>query len=148
MADAGLILRAWMARLRGDQEIPGSPDGDLEDHSATFITDIGLALRALGQSPRTAAESVEALRDSRAILAVVAERHGAQRARLGWPAAAVIRELDLLGEVLDAAVLRLAGPANIAAAESARAVVAQLLAQSLRVSLGGFRLAGETEPMA
>jgi hypothetical protein len=90
------------------------------------------------------------LRDGTAILAFVAERHGAQRARLGWPETAVARELALLREVLDAAVRRLAGPEDAAAAERAGALVAHLLGQAERVTRDGFRIAAEptTPPRA
>lgn len=139
-AEASRITRAWVARLRADAHLPhtGVSDQDLEDHAITFVTDTGLALRTLGE---TVSEPAELLRDSRAILAVVAERHGAQRARLGWTEAAVAREFVLLREVIDAAVRRAAGPTGASASGRALAVIAQLLAQAERMSLGALRLA-------
>jgi hypothetical protein len=65
---------------------------------------------------------------------------GDERARLGWPETAVTREFAILGEVLGAAVRSLEGAGEAAVVERAQAIVAHLLAQSLRVSLGGFRL--------
>jgi hypothetical protein len=53
-----------------------------EDLAATFVTDVGLAVRTLGAS---GPEPAALLCDGTAILAFVAERHGAKRARLGWP---------------------------------------------------------------
>jgi len=143
-AEAGPVIRAWVARLRADALIPtvGRTDIELEDHAATLVTDAGLALRTLGENDgESRGEAGELLRDSRAILAVLAERHGAQRARLGWPEAAVPREFALLAEVLREAVRRLVGEADAPTAERVHAVVAQILAQAERVSLGGFRLA-------
>jgi hypothetical protein len=139
-ADAGSVIRAWVARLRAEPTVPVADrtDAELEDHVATFVTDVGLGLRAFAAQ---GAEPAALLRDTRAILAVVAERHGAQRARLGWTEEAVRRELAVLGDVLHAAVGRLAGPADHAAAERARAAVEQFLAQGERVSVGGFRVA-------
>jgi PAS domain S-box-containing protein len=145
-AEAGPAVRAWVVRLRADAAIPTSPgpgrppytDLELEDHAATFVTDVGLAVRTLGDGGSDAAAL---LRDGTAILALVAERHGAQRARLGWPEAAVEREFAILAQVLGDAVARLAGPADAPAAERAAGTVAQLLAQAARRSLGGFRLA-------
>jgi hypothetical protein len=75
-----------------------------------------------------------------AIMALIAERHGTQRARLGWPEAAITREFALLAEVLDAAVRRLADGADARAAEHAVAIVAQLVDQAARLSVGGYRL--------
>jgi PAS domain S-box-containing protein len=143
-AEAGPVIGAWVARLRADPLIPtaGRTDVELENHAATLVTDAGLALRTLGETgSESRGEPGELLRDSRAILAVLAERHGAQRARLGWPEAALTHEFALLGEVLGDAVRRLVGEADAAAAERVRAVVGQILAQAERVSLGGFRLA-------
>ena len=139
-AEAGPAARAWVARVRSDAGIPAGAytDDQIEDHATTYVTDVGLALRAAGEGK---AESTEALRDSRAILAVVAERHGAQRARLGWTEDALVREFQLLLEVLDVAVKHLAGPGDDVTPARARAIIAQLLAQTERVSVGGFRLA-------
>ena len=143
--EAGPAIETWVARLRSDPAVPtdGITDYDLEDHVATFVTDIGLALRTLGES---SAEPAEAQLDSRAILAVVAERHGAQRARLGWSEATVAHELALLGEILEEAVVRLAGPEYVSEVERALAAVSQLLAQALRISLGGFRATAGSDP--
>ncbi|GJG86787.1 histidine kinase [Gemmatimonadetes bacterium T265] len=164
LAAAGPVVRAWAARLRADPAIPtaapnGRPrtDAELEDHAATFVTDVALALRTLAAGgPDTPA----LLRDGTAILATVAERHGAQRARLRWPAAAVARELVLLGEELDAALGRAAqsgAGAGEGAGESAREgaalarardAVARLIARATRVSLGGHRLAPPDAPVS
>jgi signal transduction histidine kinase len=143
-AQASPIVRAWVARLRADPLLPASActDTELEDHAATLVTDAGLALRTLGESGgESRGERGELLRDSRAILAVLAERHGAQRARLGWSEPAVSREFALLDEVLRETVRRLVGEEDAAAAERVHGVVAQIVAQAERVSLGGFRLA-------
>jgi hypothetical protein len=136
VSGVGAIVRDWVARLRADPDIPDArvrTEAELEDHAATFVTDVGLALRTLADPT----DEPGLLRDGTAILGVIAERHGAQRARLGWPAAALAREFALLGEVLDAAARGAAG----AGAERARVVVAHLVAQAERVSLGGLRVA-------
>ena len=137
------VLRAWMACLRADPDIPaaGRSDAELEDHGATFLTDVALAVRTMGQP---GGEPAALLRDGTAILTLIAERHGAQRARLGWPEAAITREFALLGTVLDRTVRQLAAAGDAddgAAAERAAAVVARLLDQAARTSLGGHRLA-------
>ena len=142
VAEVGPVLRAWVGRLRADPQIPDAAarsDAELEDHAATFVTDVALALRTMGQP---SGEPAALLRDGTAILALIAERHGAQRARLGWPEAAVAREHALLAEVLDAAVRRLAEVVDVDAAAAARAleVVTSLLAQAARLSVGGYRL--------
>jgi PAS domain S-box-containing protein len=146
VAELGPVLRAWVARLRADPGIPdvaARTETELEDHAATFVTDVALALRTMGQP---GGEPAALHRDGMAIMALIAERHGTQRARLGWPEAAITREFALLAEVLDGAVRRLAGaraPTDAVAAERAAVVVAQLLDQAARLSLGGYRLATE-----
>jgi PAS domain S-box-containing protein len=47
-ADAGSVIRAWVARLRAEPTVPVADrtDAELEDHVATFVTDVGLGLRA------------------------------------------------------------------------------------------------------
>jgi hypothetical protein len=142
VADAVPLLREWVARLRTDAGLPdagAATAGELEDHGVTLVADLGLALRGMGEPGRDPAALV---RDGTAILGVIAERHGAQRARLGWSEAAIVREYTLLGEILDAAVRRLATRPDVgeAAAERAAAVVAQLLDHAARLSLGGHRV--------
>jgi signal transduction histidine kinase len=139
-ADSNLPLRSWAARVREDEVIPahGRSNDEIEDHVATFITDLGLALRTLGESP---AGGTDSLRDSRAILAVVCERHGAQRARLVWTEAAVRREFELLLEVLREMIQKIAGPSHLAAGERAQEALAQLLVQAERLSVASFRIA-------
>jgi hypothetical protein len=145
-ADAGATVRALVARLRDDPDVPsrraadGGSDTDveLEDHALTFVTEVGLALRALGEG---GGEPAALLRDGTAILRLIAEQHGAQRARLGWPEAALAREMTILAEVLAAAVRRLAGPPDAPGAARAAAAVAQVVDQAARLGVGGYRLA-------
>ncbi|MBA3673119.1 MAG: hypothetical protein H0W68_14005, partial [Gemmatimonadaceae bacterium] len=134
------LLRAWTARLRTDENFPDLgqlTEAELEDHAATLLTDVALALRTLDSD--TDAPSA-ALRDGRAIMNVIGERHGAQRARLGWTETAVERELVILGEEVDATINRAEGAFSPATIEEARRVVARLFEQSVRVSTGSYRL--------
>jgi hypothetical protein len=78
---------------------------------------------------------------------VVAERHGAQRARLGWSEQEVRREFVILNEELADAVRRRA-PALVAApdadaraAERAFEVLEQFVAVAERVSLASYQRA-------
>ena len=111
VADATLeeiehVLSGYAARLRTD---PGTPsaramsEADLEDHTATFLADMAQALAAI-EAARGAPSAN--LRDGTLIQRVIAERHGTQRARLGWGEAEVRREFQVLREELAAAVRR------------------------------------------
>jgi hypothetical protein len=89
------VLSGYAARLR--------TDADLEDHTATFLADMAQALAAI-EAARGGPSAH--LRDGTLIQRVIAERHGSQRARLGWSEAEVRREFQILREELAAAVRR------------------------------------------
>src|SRR5690606_5021973 len=94
------ILDTHVARLAADPAIPADASlsrSDLEDHTATFLVDIASTLAALADDAPGAASS---FRDGAAIQRVVAELHGAQRARLGWDEGALAREFELLREIV------------------------------------------------
>jgi hypothetical protein len=99
-----------------------------------------------GSSAREPAADVQ---DGAAIQRVVAERHGAQRARLGWSEGELRREYAILREELTAAVQRRAprdraGPAAEAGrreAARALAILTEFLGVAERVSLVGYHAA-------
>ena len=140
VGEAHAVVRGWVRRTRSDPAIRSAAsctDVEIEDHAATFVTDLGLGLRMLGDG---GAEAAALMRDGTAILGVLAERHGAQRARLGWTAPEVALEYTHMADELMEAVERIAKPSETKAAERARALLAQLVENSERVTLGGFRL--------
>jgi hypothetical protein len=149
------ILHAYVARLRTDPGTPSaraSDEAQLEDHLASFLGNLAGTLpslgdAALGRGPDGAApEAAADVQDGAAIQRVVAERHGAQRARLGWTEGEVRREYAILREELASAVQRRAardraGPAAEAGrreAARALAVLTEYLALAERVSLVGY----------
>jgi PAS domain S-box-containing protein len=100
------ILHAYVARVRTDPQISSARSLDekqVEDHLATFLADV---TQTLGAIDTLAGAPNESLRDGTAIQRIVASRHGAQRARLGWEEREVRREFAILGEELAAAVRR------------------------------------------
>jgi PAS domain S-box-containing protein len=100
------VLSGYAARLRTDVETSSAralSDADLEDHTATFLADMARALAAI-EAARGGPSAH--LRDGTVIQRVIAERHGRQRARLGWSEAEVRREFQILREELAAAVRR------------------------------------------
>jgi hypothetical protein len=156
------ILHAYVARLRTDPGTPSARAGDeaqLEDHVASFLGNLAGTLPSLGDAAAlgagagsagagsTAPASAADVQDGAAIQRVVAERHGAQRARLGWGEGEVRREYAILREELTAAVQRRAARDRAGSAaeadrrEAARAlgVLTEFLALAERVSLVGYR---------
>lgn len=100
-------------RIRADTSIPmacGLRTSQVTDHLPTLLADITGALVVLEES---AGEPSPLLADATEIQRLVSERHGAQRAQLGWTEAAMRREFMIIREELDH-VLRLSMPAGVA----------------------------------
>jgi PAS domain S-box-containing protein len=102
--ETAAVVAAHVQRMRTDPELPGAAalsDAELEDHLGTLITEVARALVLMGDVDGA---SSRALRDGTEIQRVLAERHGAQRAALGWSATAHQRELALLRELVERTV--------------------------------------------
>jgi hypothetical protein len=147
LAELERVLHAYVARLRSDPVTSSAHSVDetqIEDHLATFLTDLASTIASLDVP---AGGATTATRDATAIQRTVAERHGAQRARLGWAEEEVRREFTILGEELAAAVRRRApdggrGPTPAARrgdAERALERLDQFLALAERLSVESYR---------
>jgi PAS domain S-box-containing protein len=124
------------ARLRQDPLLPHAQETDrvqLENHSTTFLVDIGLALVTLDEG----GGEPELMRDGTEIQRLIAHRHGAQRARLGWTEEDLRREFQLLREILGPLVRRQASTEG-AEMDDALGVLDRLLQQAEVVSVRGF----------
>ena len=124
------------ARLREDPLLPnGQTDRvQLENHTATFLVDIGLALVTLDEG----GAEPELMRDGTEIQRLIAHRHGAQRARLGWTEEDLRREFRMLREILAPLVRRQATRMEGAQMDDALGVLDRLLQQAEVVSVRGF----------
>jgi PAS domain S-box-containing protein len=135
LAEIERVLSGYAARLRTDPETPTArtlSEADLEDHTATFLADVAQCLSLIEAAQGGASE---AMRDASAIQCVIAERHGAQRGRLGCGEAEVRREFAILREELAAAVRRRVGREPDVDVEQALALFAHFLALAERTSL-------------
>jgi PAS domain S-box-containing protein len=144
LAEIERIVTMLSARLRADPATPHAQDlGDsqLEDHIVTFLADIAQCLALVGDDGPLAEQM---LRDGSAIQRLVAERHGAQRAGLGWEESELARELVILREEIHLAVRRLVTRAGKAEVERALGVVNHFLDRSDREALEAFRAARRT----
>ena len=121
-------------------------EAELEDHLASFLADIAGTLASVDVA---AGAPTDAIRDATAIQRLVAERHGTQRARLGWKEAEIEREFAILREELAAALRRwapghLRGPtptADEGEAERALELLDRLLRVAERTSVHSYRQA-------
>jgi PAS domain S-box-containing protein len=106
LAETERVLAMYTARLRNDDRTPsahGLTDEALQDHGVTFLADLAQSLTvAANDGP----EAMAMLSDASAIQRLIAVRHGAQRARLGWGEAEVRREYEILLEEVLGAVRR------------------------------------------
>lgn len=96
-------------RLRSDLTLPmaaGIRTSQVADHLSTLLVDIAAALMVVGEA---GGDSASLLADTMAIQRLIAERHGQQRAGLGWTEASMRREFMIIREELER-VVRLAVP--------------------------------------
>ena len=138
VASAGDIVASVVDRLRGDPDIPRARDvtrTELEDHIATYLSDIGQLFAILDER---GSARVPLLLDGTAIQRLIAERHGAQRQRLGWTEEELRREhMALLAEVervvLDSSLLTGSPPSDTLP------LLRLILQEAEEVSVRGFR---------
>ena len=136
------IVAALAARVRHDPAIPlaqGMSQTELEDHIAGYLADFAQQLVILDD--RSTIERSWLVRDGIDIRELVAERHGAQRARYGWTEDALDHELDLLQSETEAAArrgLRHLSPSEL---EDVTALVRVFLREAHVSALAGYRRA-------
>jgi signal transduction histidine kinase len=100
------VVDTFVERLRTEPVCESARDlrySQLTDHVATLIADIAGALTVLEEA---AGQPSSLLDDGADIRRLVAERHGQQRARLGWTEEEVRREYAILREELLRAIRR------------------------------------------
>jgi hypothetical protein len=152
LADVGEILlrelqalvEAFVARLRAECPAPGVADlkfSQLADHVASYLADLAgmlIALDEAGGAPSTV------LVDAVDIHRLVAARHGAQRARLGWSEAAIRCEYRLLEGEIERTVRTRCTAVDEGTLEEALAVTVRLVRQAEQASVHAFARATGT----
>jgi PAS domain S-box-containing protein len=145
LAELENVIHAYVTRLRSDAETPCAhtmTDTDIEDHLASFLADVASTIASVDVAAGIPGPNE---RDGSAIQRVIAERHGAQRARLGCSENEIKREFAILREELAAAVQRraswLRGPsteARLGEGRRALELLEQFLAVAERLSIQSF----------
>jgi len=144
VAAAADIVATVVDRLRGDPQISRAREvtrTELEDHIATYLSDIGQLFAILDERGSSRAPLII---DGAAIQRLIAERHGAQRQRLGWTEDELRREhATLIAEVervvLDSSLLTGSPPADTLP------LLRVILEESEAISIAGFREAEQRQ---
>jgi signal transduction histidine kinase len=100
------IVETIVARIRSDESLSisaGLRFSQLADHMATFLADIASALVVIEEF---GGQPSPLLADAAEIQRLVSERHGMQRARLGWTESSMRREFMIVREELQRVVQR------------------------------------------
>jgi signal transduction histidine kinase len=98
------VIDAYVARLRAEPSMPAAPTlkySQLADHVGALLADVCAALVTLEDSEGTPSML---LADAADLQRFIADRHGAQRARLGWTLDAIAREGAILREEVERAI--------------------------------------------
>jgi hypothetical protein len=106
LGESERVVASYVARLRNDERLPsarGLPDDSLADHEVTLLADIAQCLSVVGLGGPDATTMLD---DGTAIQRLIAARHGAQRARLGWSEAEVRRDFEIFQDVVLQAIRR------------------------------------------
>ena len=133
------ILEGLTLRIRGDDRIPKAKTlrfSQLSDHVPTYLANLGGMLIAIED---TGGQPSSLLTDGADIQRLVAERHGAQRARLGWSEEAVRQEYRLLGEELTRVIRRHARAVSQAAVDEGLTILMRALEQGEESSIRGLQ---------
>jgi hypothetical protein len=130
LSELGALADRVVERVRCDPMLPvaaGLRVSQVRDHLATLLVDIAGALLVVEE---VAGESTPLLADAMEIQRLIAERHGAQRARLGWTEAFLRREFMIIREELEAVVRRFVPEESALSAADAVAMANRFLDQA------------------
>ena len=130
-----LLVTTVTERIRCDPTLrvaAGLRTSQVTDHLATLLADIAGTLMVVEEA---GGDSSPLLADAMEIQRLVAERHGAQRARLGWTEASLRREYMIIREELERLVRRSVPSAGALSVEDALATVNRFIDQAEYISV-------------
>ncbi|CAN5709613.1 hypothetical protein BH23GEM9_BH23GEM9_17550 [soil metagenome] len=132
------ILKSYVVRLRADTDVPSARNTAqvvIEDHLASFLADIA---QTMGSVDLAAGAGADMLRDGTIIQRTIAERHGAQRARLRWTEPEVRREFAILQEEVLAAVQRRVRLPRQEEMDEISRVITEILDRARRLAMDSY----------
>jgi hypothetical protein len=132
------VVEAFVERLRGEDLIPNIrslPFLQLADYLSNYVATIGTSLVAVEEGHGQPSGLVT---DGSDILRMLADRHGAQRQRLGWTLSALEREWQLFGEELHRVIGRSAPAIAESTLAEAGVMVDRYLEHARETSLRSF----------
>ena len=129
------IIDAFVERVRTEPSMPAAPSlkySQLADHVGAMLADIASALVTLEDSEGA---PTMLLFDAADLQRFIADRHGVQRARLGWTLEALARQHVLLREETEGSIRRrFTDPSVASQVEEAIGVVRRYLEQGAETS--------------
>ena len=134
LRETDAIVDEVVARLRHEESMPTAKSlrfTQLADHTTTLVADIAGALVILED---VHGEPSPLLVDAAEIQRFVAERHGIQRARLGWTLEGMLREFEIIREEIEFAVDRAFPGEGAGRVSEAIAIVERQLEQARETS--------------
>jgi anti-sigma regulatory factor (Ser/Thr protein kinase) len=140
--EAEHIVDGLARRLREDPLTPRAlavGTLQLKDHIGTLLTDVAKSLSLVVEM---GGEPSQILRDGTEVQRLLAERHGAQRARLGWTETAHAREFEILRDGVETSVRQGAAgvPLGSADVHMSLALLRGFIEHAEHASLRGMRL--------
>jgi signal transduction histidine kinase len=142
------ILEVLVVRIRDEELVPGAKSlkfSQLVDHYPSFLADLGgmlICIEEAGGQPSSL------LGDGNDIQRLVAERHGAQRGRLGWTVEMIRREYAMVRDELFGVLRRRARAIPDSAIDEGCLILDHVLEQAENSSIRGLlraRTADDTQ---
>ena len=130
LRDLASVVESFVARLRDEAVVPGAESlraSQLGNHAAAYIADLATLLAAVEEARGKPSPLVA---DSADIQLYIAEKHGQQRARLGWTPKGLHREWTILAEEIGRVVRRAAKQMHDRAGPEAIVILDRLIEQA------------------
>jgi signal transduction histidine kinase len=138
------IVDAFVSRLRREELVPTASRlrfSQIANHIAALLADVAESLIVLEDS---GGQPTSLMQDAVEIQRLIAERHGAQRARLGWTEEGLRRECEILSEEIQRALRRRLGDAG-GRIDEAIGVIRSQLDEAMRIAIRAMQRARAEE---